>query len=480
MKKKVKKVPKIGTKSPENDPKLVPAGDLETLQAVVLAAAINGNQAIRAQLPMVLSAFEEPYRTTAAKIVSETAEGKFLDRRTISVALDACHLVRSTATGIVQPLTAKEVMGLLFATEAQPGQAEAYLKVLQSRQKERQQADIKESVVDLAKSLGDQPEALLAEVERLVAEARKTGSVGDDFQTELLELFPYLAKLTEQQAGNEFLGLNSGFPHFNNLCNGLDTGLAIMAAPPGAGKTTLCWQIACQAAGLNRLPAIFVSLEQSKRELRAKVLARLSKLQYRHILRGRLRADDKQNRKKLLDAAKTYAQSAAYLTIVEGDDGTNIDKIHEIAAAKMAKADAKRCLIILDYLQVLPLRLVDGAHAANTKDRVDLHVSALRRMARQLDSPVLAISSENRAGYKSKQMDVFKESGGIEYSADIAMVLTPDKQGEPTPGGDFRPMDLNIVKNRNGERGVVKFKFYPQRAEFIEVGKGSLAEETEE
>ncbi len=354
------------------------------------------------------------------------------------------------------------------------------MKVLQSRRREKQQLDIKESAVDLAKALGDRPEALLAEMERLVSEARKTGIIGEDYQTELLELFPYLAKLTEQQAGNEFLGLNSGFPHFNNLCNGLDTGLAIMAAPPGAGKTTLCWQIACQVAALNGLPAIFISLEQSKKELRAKTLARLSKLQYRHILRGRLRADDEQNRMKLLDAAKTYAQSAAYLTIVEGDDATTIDKIHEIAAAKMAKADAKRCLIVLDYLQVLPLRKEDGARATNTKDRVDLHVSALRRMARQLDSPVLAISSENRAGYGQKNLGVFKESGGIEYSADIAMVLTPDKQGEPPPGSEFRAMDLNVVKNRNGERGVVKFKFYPQRAEFIEVGRASFAEETEE
>jgi hypothetical protein len=63
-----KKVLKTRAKSPEHDPELVPVGDPETIQAVVLAAAINGNQAIRAQLPAVLSAFEEPYRTAAATI----------------------------------------------------------------------------------------------------------------------------------------------------------------------------------------------------------------------------------------------------------------------------------------------------------------------------------------------------------------------------------------------------------------------------
>ncbi len=78
-----KKVLKTRPKSPKHDPELAPAGDLETIQAVVLAAAISGDQAIRAQLPAVLPAFEEPYRTAAAKIVSETADGGFLDKRTI-------------------------------------------------------------------------------------------------------------------------------------------------------------------------------------------------------------------------------------------------------------------------------------------------------------------------------------------------------------------------------------------------------------
>jgi replicative DNA helicase len=35
-------------------------------------------------------------------------------------------------------------------------------------------------------------------------------------------------------------------------------------------------------------------------------------------------------------------------------------------------------------------------------------------------------------------------------------------------------VDVNIVKNRNGELGVVKLKFYPDRAEFVESEKGVL------
>ena len=99
----------------------------------------------------------------------------------------------------------------------------------------------------------------------------------------------------------------------------------------------------------------------------------------------------------------------------------------------------------------------DSGRVTSAKDRIDLHVSALRRLARQLDSPVLAISSENRQGYTSRKLDVFKESGGIEYSADIAIVMTNDKEATRTADGKSRPLSLllrrNIVKNRNGAPG---------------------------
>ena len=210
-------------------------------------------------------------------------------------------------------------------------------------------------------------------------------------------------------------------------------------------------------------------------ELRAKALARISKLNYRHLLRGGLRSDNPEDRGKLLHALKQYSQISKCLTLVEGDEKTTVDKIYDLAAAKMSQSS--RCLIVVDYLQKLPLRDGDGPKVNSTKDSIDIHVSALRRIARDLNSPVLAISSENRAGYKSKNLDVFKESGEIEYSADIAAILS-NATGETPPNAEYRLMDLNIVKNRNGETGIVKFKAYLQHSNFVEVGKAQLPEES--
>ena len=166
------------------------------------------------------------------------------------------------------------------------------------------------------------------------------------------------------------------------------------------------WQIACQAAEINKVPVIFVSLEQSKKELRAKALARFSKLQYRHILRGRLKSDDPQDLQKAVGCGpRSMPTFAQHLTIIEGDDTTTIDKrIYELASAMTAKAGLLAVWLSVDYLQVLPVRPAGWFPCSPTPRIVWICMwLTLRRMARKLDSPVLAISSENRAELQERQ-----------------------------------------------------------------------------
>jgi replicative DNA helicase len=456
-----------------------PAQDIEAVQAVVLAAVIDGDPEARGRLANLLSAFEEPYRTVAAAVGTRLAAGEFLDRNTVGNILAGLRLTRPSPGGRPQDLSVAQVFDLLFAGDTRPEKVKAYLDTLAERCAAKNKAEFRSQAADLVQAYDGEPDVLAAKMVELAASAGRADGV--EFPSELDEVIPYVQRLAARQTGAPFLGLDSGFPLYNAICNGLDTGLTVLAAPPGRGKTTLLHQIACQAAERNEVPVIFVSMEQSKEELRAKALSRLSDVNYRHLLRGRLRADDPQDAERVLTAAKQYAVSISrQLTIIEGDDHTTIDKIGQAAAAKMAAAGARRCLVAVDYLQILPLAPLDSGRVTNTKDRVDLHVSALRRLARKLDSPVIAISAENRAGYKSKGLDVFKESGGIEYSADVALILTPTKQQDSAAKTEHRALDLCVVKNRNGETGLIHFKFYPQRAKFIESGKDSLPVEGDE
>jgi replicative DNA helicase len=450
----------------QNEAHFAPAEDLEALQAAVIAAAVAGDETCRGELPGLHAGFEEPYRTVAAALMDQLLGGGFADEHTLRAALEGRRLHRRNTDGRVEELSARQAVDLVCAGVPQPAKAAAYLPLLKQQLQAKRRAESKERALELVKEFDGDLNKLHHEVGALAAQARFDGG---GHPSEAMLFFPYFQQLVGLQKGREFLGLDSGFTHLNRVANGLDAGLSVLAARPSAGKTTFAWQCCQQVAEINKAPAIFVSMEQSARELRAKALARFSRLDSRHISRGGLRSDDPEDLKRLQAAAERYFNVARYLTIVEGDDTTTVEGIGELAAAKMARAGAHRCFVVLDYLQILPLQRADAGRVTSPKDRVDLHVSALRRLARQLDSPVLAISSENRQGYTSTSLDVFKESGGIEYSADIAAVMTIDTEGTRAAGGKHRVVDLNVVKNRNGGLAVVKFKFHPERAEFIEL-----------
>src|SRR5947208_3625329 len=104
--------------------------------------------------------------------------------------------------------------------------------------------------VVLADDLDNVQAVVLAAADDGAAARAGAGGAGA-FPCEMLELIPYAGRLERRQTGADFLGLDSGFAHYNRLCNGLDTGLTVLAAPPGRGKTSFLWQIACQAAQLN-------------------------------------------------------------------------------------------------------------------------------------------------------------------------------------------------------------------------------------
>ena len=102
------------------------------------------------------------------------------------------------------------------------------------------------------------------------------------------------------------------------------------------------------------------------------------------------------------------------------------------------------------------------------KQSIDKSVLELKRISRDFKLPVICISSFNRQSYKDEvSMAAFKESGALEYGADVLLGMQLEGVGredfdeEEAKRQQPRKIELKILKNRNGETGgIVRFDYW--------------------
>ena len=80
----------------------------------------------------------------------------------------------------------------------------------------------------------------------------------------------------------------------------------------------------------------------------------------------------------------------------------------------------KAPIFVLDYLQIVPIKDSN----ISPKQAIDEIVRKLKNFQRQTNSTVIVVSSFNRLNYVQRvSFESFKESGNIEYSADVVWGL---------------------------------------------------------
>jgi replicative DNA helicase len=149
----------------------------------------------------------------------------------------------------------------------------------------------------------------------------------------------------------------------------------------------------------------------------------------------------------------------------------SIERVERDARRVIEAHKAEQCLIVIDYLQ----RIVPVANTGSDYARMNAVIGEVSTLAGKLKSPVIAISEVNRASYGAKSMSAAKESGRIEYAADILGLLLKEKGS-----GDYpRKVALHILKNRNGERATIKYHIWLGASEFEELEKLAFKDDDE-
>ncbi|MCQ2417712.1 MAG: toprim domain-containing protein [Oscillospiraceae bacterium] len=256
------------------------------------------------------------------------------------------------------------------------------------------------------------------------------------------------------------------------LDGGLFPGLYILGAVSSLGKTTFLLQMADQIAQQGR-DVLYFSLEMSANELIAKSISRQTYLlcgldirnakTVRGITTKSRYANYSQTETMLINTAvRAYQDYSRHLYYYEGIGDIGAEKIKEITDAHI-RLTGNLPVVMIDYLQILaPYDL-----RASDKQNTDKAVLELKRMSRDFDIPVFAISSLNRESYSSGEieMSAFKESGAIEYGSDLLIGLQVQGIGGKLNAQEnlkkiqdckmhpVRNVELKILKNRNGKTG---------------------------
>ena len=276
------------------------------------------------------------------------------------------------------------------------------------------------------------------------------------------------------QAGRP--ALETGFPQLDRaLDGGLYDGLYVLGAVSSLGKTAFCMQVADQLAKQGQDVLIF-TLEMTAYELMARSISRETfqlddsrGRRYAKTVRGVLDARRRQNctqreQAHLELATERYASYAGRLWFREGDHETGLTSISREVVRHMEET-GNRPVVLIDYLQIIAP--VD-VHFTD-KQNLDRVVCALKKLSRTHSLTVLAISSFNRENYNAAAtMSAFKESGGIDYSADVLLGLQARGAGgrsfniEEEKRKDPRELELKILKNRSAALGEpIPLRYYP-------------------
>ena len=268
------------------------------------------------------------------------------------------------------------------------------------------------------------------------------------------------------------------------LRGGFREGLICIGGISSLGKTTLALQIMDNFAQQGHDVLIF-SLEMGRHELRAKSIARESYLLDSRYAVSTVEVLDKQLRDQLMPeqqdnvkkAINKYYSYARHVHIHEAVGKFTVNDVKAIVEEHI-EATGRTPVVMVDYLQILQ----PAEKNLNDKAKVSYDVLMLKQLSRDKHTPVVVVSSFNRDSYKAEaSFSSFKESGEIEYSADVllGLQLTALRTGrDPQEALEeaYREIDVKILKNRNGTLGIASFKARLAHNHFREMDKDELEE----
>jgi replicative DNA helicase len=243
--------------------------------------------------------------------------------------------------------------------------------------------------------------------------------------------------------------------------------MTILAGRPSMGKSAIANFFTLQMAAKHKLPAVYFSLEMTKKQLQYRLwsLISQSRLFYERepypIKGDRLR---KQRAGKItltrqeMDSIATIIAICAELPIFINDNrGITVAGIASECRRLKARV-GNLGLVVVDYLQMMAGENANGNRSYDLGDVA----RSLYKLAGEIDAPILALSQVSR-GVEARQdkrpmMSDLSQSGILEMVADNIIFAYRDEYYYPDTVNQ-NILELILAKARHGDTGKIELLF---------------------
>lgn len=258
---------------------------------------------------------------------------------------------------------------------------------------------------------------------------------------------------------------STGLKNLDVLIGGFKRGdLLVMGGRSGMGKTLLAMNCAYNVLKQDK-NVLYLNYEMTKEQTMARILAlhsfvdscsdaTLTDLSFQKTPKNEI--------EKIINSIKEKK-----LNLISNFDTTitasNLAQYAKKKAKELIRKGKNLDCIFIDYLQIMPK---ENNKNYNQNQAIGDMTGRLKRLAKELDVPIILLSQLNREiekekGIKDKRpsMAHLRDSGSIEQDADIVIFpFRPSYYEKKIENKKYREdyMEIIVDKNRQGETGIAK------------------------
>ena len=383
--------------------------------------------------------------------------------------------ITSVTTYLISTNKIKEVGGVEYLNEivnsvATGANIEYYINLVSEKYTLRKMIEVATEIVTKATNVDVSAADTIDDAEREILNISKFRKTSEfrNVQDVLVKAQNDLEMLSKNNG--KINGLTTGFGELDSLTEGLHpTQLVIIAARPAVGKTAFALNLALAAAKSTKKNIAIFSLEMPAEQLIMRMISSLGQIDNKKLSTGKLENEDW---RRFNEAISILSDTNIYFHDAGGVTPSEI----KAKCRRLATSGEGLGLVIIDYLQ-----LIDSSsrYSGSRQQEVSEISRSLKTLALELEVPVIALSQLSRSVEKREDkkpvLSDLRESGSIEQDADIVAALhAPDVE---VPVGDEvpNPIQLIILKHRNGPTKTIDLLFKKRTSTFLSIKRESGA-----